>query len=158
MKIDEIANRIDRVSRHLYLSGAISDYDKLYEMGINIVINCRAEQHDDIVELTRRGIAYYWIPIMDFNGPRFDQLDSFIGILKENIETKRILVHCAVGVGRSAMLVLSYNMVMNKTPIERAIEELKDVRQIVVLSEVQEKKLRKYLKYLSNDRDIEKVV
>lgn len=43
----------------------------------------------------------------------------------------RILVHCAVGVSRSATLVLAYLMIRHHMPLVEAIKTVKDHRGII---------------------------
>lgn len=43
----------------------------------------------------------------------------------------RILVHCAVGVSRSATLVLAYLMIQHRMPLVEAIKTVKDHRGII---------------------------
>lgn len=126
--------------KNIALSGAIDDYGKLEKEDITSVVNCRAEQHDDICELSKRDIAYYWIPVVDEFSPRSSQIDTFLRIMRQK---KKVLVHCAVGRGRSAMLVAVY-LVSCGIPIKKALIMIKKRKRDVSLTEIQLKKLNSY--------------
>ncbi len=140
---------ITEITKNLYLSGAITNYESL-EGKIDIVVNCRSECHDAIDELTKKGIPYYWIPIADWGAPVHDQIETFLNIIRKYPD-KRVLVHCAQGKGRSAMLVvvavLEYFNRNVKTScgdgysIADAIKFVKEKRPIVDLTRAQIDKL-----------------
>ena len=83
--------KIDWIDNKLGVSGAIDNYNLLEKENIKAVINVRAELHDDMNELTKRMIQYYWIPIPDWSGPRSAQIRLFIDLV-DNIKGK-VLVH-----------------------------------------------------------------
>jgi len=131
------------INDNLAISGAIDSYEKLSELGIDIVVNIRAEQHDDIPTLTTRGISYYWIPVSDYFEARTFQIQSFVNIIKKN-PNRKILVHCALGIGRSAMLICAYLIETKSMSVDESVEYLTDLRPIVRLSPPQINKLRIY--------------
>ena len=51
--------------------------------------------------------------------------------LRLSVFTGRILVHCAVGVSRSATLVLAYLMLYHRLTLVEAIKKVKDHRGII---------------------------
>lgn len=131
---------IDQLNDNIYLSGAIEDYNRLTELGITTVINLRAEQHDDVWELTKRGISYFWIPMADGAAPRSDQIRAFLE-LSDGVYFK-ILVHCTAGKGRTGFMAAAY--LLNKNPslsIQEAIKYTIERRPVVDLTEPQLKKL-----------------
>jgi len=130
--------KIDYIDDKLAVSGAIDNYDKLVELGITMIINLRAEQHDDICELTKRNISYYWIPITDWHAPRSDQIDTFLNIINNN---DKILIHCAVGKGRTGFFAVVYLIDKYKLSIDDAVKRAKDARPIIDLTPAQVRKL-----------------
>lgn len=132
--------KIDWIDDRLAISGYISDYDTLISENIDIVVNVRSECHDDINELSKRGISYYWIPTVDYLAPRTDQFDTFKRIIYKNYDS-RILVHCESGRGRSATFIVSYLIDDYNLSLKKAIDVLKEQRDIVSLTEFQMKKL-----------------
>lgn len=129
---------IDWIDDKLAVSGAIDNYDELVELGITMIINLRAEQHDDICELTKRNIAYYWIPVADWGAPRSDQIKTFLDIIDRD---DKILVHCAVGKGRTGFFAVAYLIDKYKLSIEDAVKRAKEARPIIDLTPAQARKL-----------------
>ena len=83
--------KIDWIDDKLAISGAVDDYDILVKKGITMVVNIRNEQHDDICELTKRNISYFWIPVSDWSAPRSDQIENFLELVENRNE--KTLVH-----------------------------------------------------------------
>jgi len=136
--------KIDWIDDKIAMSGAIGNYDELVKQGITMVINVRTEQHDDIWELTKRNISYFWIPIADWNAPRSDQIENFLELVEDRDD--KILVHCAVGKGRSAFLVVSYLISKYKLSIEDAVKKAKKARSAIDMTPAQIKKLKIHFK------------
>ena len=132
--------KIDDVDSKLSISGSIDNYDLLVKHKIHSVINLKGESHDDINELTKRRIAYYWIPIPDWQAPRSAQIKLF-NELMNNIKG-RVLVHCEVGMGRSVCLCISY-LIENKIvdTIKDGIEYMNKIRSISKMWNTQLNKL-----------------
>lgn len=139
---------ISKITEKLFLSGSILDYNLLNELGITAVINVKSEQHDDIYELTSREIAYFWIPISDHNSPRLEQIDTCMRIINKY---DKILLHCSVGRGRSAMLVACWILKENKfSTVEECISFITNIRPTISLTNNQYNKLCNYFKRLNN--------
>jgi protein-tyrosine phosphatase len=139
--------KIDWVDDKMGISGAIDDYDELIRNNVKAVINLRSEMHDDVLELSKRGIAYYWMPIVDNLAPsRTFHIPIFYRILEETKEN-RVLIHCTQGMGRSACFVIMYLMDKMNISSEDAYKHLKKVRPIVNLTKEQRRKINKYKGY-----------
>lgn len=131
---------ISWINEHIALSGAIENYNALDK--VDIVINCRSEQHDDICELTKRGIAYYWIPIVDGDAPTSSQIDVCLSLMNINPD-QNILVHCNEGRGRSAVMVIAY-FVPFVGSVKNALNFVTERRPAVALRHAQDAKLYEY--------------
>ncbi|XP_074784805.1 dual specificity protein phosphatase 26 isoform X1 [Athene noctua] len=78
------------------------------------------------------GIRYLGIEAHD--SPSFDMSPYFYpaaDFIHQALNEGRILVHCAVGVSRSATLVLAYLMIRHHMPLVEAIKTVKDHRGII---------------------------
>ena len=136
---------ISWITGKIGLSGSIDNYNQLVDERITAVINVR-EQQDDIVELSNRGIAYYWFPIPDHSAPRSDQINAFIQLTERLAhDGEKILVHCAVGRGRSAMLVMLYLIIHYGWTDKKAYDFVIGIRPSVALTKMQHEKLTSYL-------------
>jgi len=132
---------ITKITDNVYLSGAITNYEQLDD--IDVVINCRSECHDAVDTLSKMGISYFWIPVPDWGAPVHEQCTTFLNIIRD-CQFKNVLVHCAQGRGRSAMLVMLAVVDANygEMSVDEAINFVKEKRPIVSLTEIQERKLR----------------
>jgi protein-tyrosine phosphatase len=132
--------QIDKIDDKLYLSGSITNYEYLKELGITAVINCRAECHDDVYELTKMGIAYYWLPIVDNLAPSISiHYPPFENILRRE---ERVLTHCQQGAGRSASLVVMYLIKFYNLKPQEAMDRLGEIRPITkLMTETQVEKI-----------------
>jgi atypical dual specificity phosphatase len=132
---------ITHIKDNIWLSGSIDNYLQLKENDIRHVINIKSESHDDINELTKLGIAYYWIPTGDYFAPRAGQVKTLIYLLK-NIEGG-VLIHCEEGRGRSAFMVICYLVEICNIQLQKSINLVKEKRPIVSLTDSQLDKLKK---------------
>jgi len=124
------------------LSGSIMDYNILVDLHIDAVINLKSEQHDDVWELTRRGIAYYWIPVVDWGAPRNDQIAVALELARAY---PRVLIHCTQGRGRSATIVAAILLENNPTwTYENAWNFITAKRDKVTPTNIQRQKLVSY--------------
>jgi len=116
--------KIDWIDDKLGITTTIDNYNDLVD--VNAVFNVRGEYHDDIYELTKRGIAYYWIPIPNWLPPTKGQIDTFLKVVKDS--KGKIIVHCEYGIGRSGVLVIAY-LIENKivNTLEEAFKYMKDL-------------------------------
>jgi protein-tyrosine phosphatase len=131
---------IDWIDEKVAISGVIENYGGLEEEGITTVINVMAEQHDDVRALSKRGIAYFWIPVVDGQQPRTHQIATFLHILKMNNKEK-MLIHCELGRGRSAFFGVCYLIDKYELSLFDAIDRLKKLRPIISLTPSQRKQL-----------------
>jgi len=134
--------KIDYVDKKLAISASIDDYDSLCGE-ITMVVNLRSEQHDDIYELTKRGISYFWIPIADWGAPRADQIELFLSLMKYSKGT--VLLHCAMGKGRTVMLAIAYLLDKGLVKsIEEGEEWIKNINHFPDMWVTQRDKLKKH--------------
>jgi protein-tyrosine phosphatase len=135
--------KIDHIIDNIYLSGAIENYNELVDIGIAVVINMKAEQHDDIMALTKKRISYFYIPVPDSNAPRLDQIRQFLDLTKI-FKDYKILIHCELGIGRSAICVAFYIIEKKNNTPEEALKFLQSKRPEVSMTEIQFNKLKKF--------------
>ncbi|XP_077439063.1 LOW QUALITY PROTEIN: dual specificity protein phosphatase 13A-like [Vanacampus margaritifer] len=126
----------DEVWPNLYLGDMFMSQDKfgLWTLGINHVLNAShgklcCKGSDDFYGTT---VKYYGVPANDL--PTFDLSPFFYPaaafIDRALTSGGRILVHCAVGVSRSATLVLAYLMIQHHLSLLSAIKCVQQKRWI----------------------------
>ncbi|XP_073685033.1 dual specificity protein phosphatase 13A-like [Garra rufa] len=130
-------NHVDEVWPNLFLGdmSVANDRFSVWKLGITHVLNaahgkmhCQGSQH-----FYGSTVEYYGVPADDspsFNlSPYFHPCAHYI---KEVLSSpgERVLVHCAVGVSRSASLVLAYLMIHQHLSLLDAIKTVKEHRWI----------------------------
>ncbi|CAL9687963.1 unnamed protein product [Knipowitschia caucasica] len=126
----------DEVWPNLYLWDMFMSHDKfgLWQLGVTHVLNAShgklcCKGTDDFYGTT---VKYYGVPANDL--PTFDLTPFFYPaaeFIHQALATEgKLLVHCAVGVSRSAALVLAYLMIHHQMSLLSAIQHVQKKRWI----------------------------
>uniref|UniRef100_A0A3B3X420 Dual specificity protein phosphatase n=1 Tax=Poecilia mexicana TaxID=48701 RepID=A0A3B3X420_9TELE len=130
-------NHVDEVWPNLYIGdmSVANDRYSLWKLGITHVVNAAhgrmyCQGSHDFYGAT---VEYYGVPADD--SPSFDLSRYFLPTAEYihnslNTNGARVLVHCAVGVSRSASLVLAYLMIYHAYSLLEAINKVKECRWI----------------------------
>ncbi|XP_069812883.1 dual specificity protein phosphatase 26 [Dendropsophus ebraccatus] len=131
-----IRNHADEVWPGLYLGNQeiAANKGELCRMHITHILNATHSRYRGGEEYYRgMYISYMGIDAQD--SPTFDMSVHFYPaadfIHRALRERGKILVHCAVGVSRSATLVLAYLMIYHRMTLVEAINTVKDRRGII---------------------------
>ena len=112
--------------------------------GIGSVLDLREEEGHDRATLTRPGLHYLRLPVTDGEAPSLEQLSRAADwVLAETAQDRRVLVHCRLGVSRSACLVCAVLLRMGY-PLAEAYELVKRSRPSAAFGERQLKVLQAY--------------
>lgn len=121
-----------KVLPFLYLSGAVCSQDRrvLDILNIKFILNATTECNN---MFAGQGIEYCRCSLIDDvrqdASAQFDVAIRFIDSARK--ANKAILVHCAYGVSRSATLVIAYVMHTNRWPYAKALQYVKQMREVV---------------------------
>ena len=89
------------------------------EHGVSAVVDLRGEARDDVELLAKHAIEFLHLPTIDFAAISPPRLHHGIGFVTRHLSSgRRVLVHCAHGIGRSALLGLCVLVEHGYTPID----------------------------------------
>ncbi|XP_043938995.1 dual specificity protein phosphatase 26 isoform X2 [Protopterus annectens] len=128
-------NHADEVWPGLYLGDQdiAADRHELRRLGITHILNaCHSRwrggpEYYEGMPITYNGIEAHDSPTFDMSVHFYPAADFVHQALKQG----KVLVHCAVGVSRSATLVLAYLMIHHNMTLVEAIKTVKDHRGII---------------------------
>ncbi|XP_012656793.1 dual specificity protein phosphatase 13 isoform X3 [Otolemur garnettii] len=131
-------NHVDEVWPNLFLGDAYAarDKSKLAQLGITHVINAAAGKFQvDTGAKFYRGMPLEYYGIEADDNPFFDLSVYFLPVARYirtalSVSQGRVLLHCAMGVSRSATLVLAFLMICENMTLVEAIQTVQAHRDI----------------------------
>ncbi len=150
---NEYARRTDKVpplqkiQENLFLACRMSGkhVDLLNENNITAILDVTAEFDGLDYTALREDYRYLNIPVLDHTSPTSEQLLHAINWLNQRIKAKRnVVVHCALGRGRSVLVVAAYLLAKDDSlTVEEAMRRINSVRQTARLNKKQLSALEK---------------
>lgn len=146
---------IQRIDHNLYLARRLlpSDIPALKEQGIDAVLDVTAEFSSLNLSLFHgefeQEIRYLNIPVLDHSVPSKNQLLQALHWLDrchKNNET--VIVHCALGRGRSVFVVAAY--LLCKSPGKSINDIMQKIQSIRMTSRLNKKQYKRLVKYQKN--------
>jgi hypothetical protein len=129
-----------------------SQWDALFDAGVGAVLEIRAEGQDDASLLEARGIPYRREEVVDHGAPTLAELYEMVKWVRLQMEERRkVLVHCRMGLGRSAMVACA-TLIALGFPLNVAYSMLRKVRPNVQLSPMQVNALESLTVLLNSER------
>jgi hypothetical protein len=115
------------------------------QLGIDRVVDLRAERGDDEQVLNQHGIELLRLPTEDARAISQPMLDEGVAWIRaQRARGHKVLVHCQYGIGRSALLALCALAADGLEPLE-ALRRLKAAREVVSPSPEQLQAFRAWL-------------
>ncbi|GGF56184.1 diacylglycerol kinase family protein [Alteromonas lipolytica] len=145
-KTDKVPN-IQKIEDQLYLGTRLvsKDVEQLKHQGIDCILDVTAEF--DSLDWTsyRYDVDYLNIPVLDHTSPTTEQLHLALNWIDQHLrEDRKVLVHCALGRGRSVLVMAAYLLARNNTlSIVDVMNKIQSVRATARLNKSQLKSLTK---------------
>jgi diacylglycerol kinase family enzyme/protein-tyrosine phosphatase len=142
---------IQRVNDKLFIGDRVtpSDAPVLIEKQINAVLDVTAEFESLNWAASLENITYLNIPVLDHAIPtEEDLLRAVIWIKNQQVHNGSVLVNCALGRGRSALVVAAFLLSRTKNnDVPDVLEDLKALRKTIRLNKRQRKLLMKVVEH-----------
>lgn len=129
---------IQRIDDDLYLACRLfpSDVDYLQEINVKAILDVTAEFDGLDWTATSEELAYLNVPVLDHQSPTEEDLLSAVNWIENQRRANRgVVVHCALGRGRSVLVMAAY--LLSKNPdmsVRQAIVKIQDVRETARLN------------------------
>ncbi len=121
--------------QHLFLSAGIEDWKPILDHGINVVVDLEGGVDHDVPTLANR-FLYIYLPIHDAEMPDMDRLHAVSKLGAELIRRgDRVLVHCGMGLNRSALMVAVILMYLGM-PQSQVVDHVRARRPGALYNEV----------------------
>ncbi len=97
-----------KLNDHVWRSGqpTAAGYKTLEELHVKTIVNLRVEypqEEQNVRDLVKVGVHYFWIPIKDQGVPTAEQARKFLDIVADPSNWP-VLVHCEGGEGRAGIM------------------------------------------------------
>ncbi|MCU8016427.1 dual specificity protein phosphatase family protein [Shewanella sp. SM72] len=140
---------MQRIDEHLYLGCRLfsADLEKIKANKITAILDVTAEfdgldwsQFEDHIE-------YLNIPILDHSVPTSAQLNQAVNWLHRQVrDNKQVLIHCAMGRGRSVLVLAAYLVCKDKQQyFAEVLQQIKQIRKTAGLNKWQLRALDRML-------------
>ncbi|WP_417669798.1 diacylglycerol kinase family protein [Pseudoalteromonas tetraodonis] len=138
---------IQQINDNLFLACRLfpSDIDTLKENGITAILDVTCEFDGLEWTSTQENISYLNIPVLDHSVPTHSQLNQAINWIHHHIKKdRRVVVHCALGRGRSVFVMAAYLLSQNKeADVHDILAQIKETRETANLNKHQLRHLAK---------------
>ncbi|MBB1331947.1 MAG: diacylglycerol kinase (ATP) [Pseudoalteromonas rhizosphaerae] len=138
---------LQQINEHLFLACRLfpSDIDTLKDNGITAILDVTCEFDGLEWSSTQENINYLNIPVLDHRVPTRSQLNQAINWIAHHIkDNRRVVVHCALGRGRSVFVMAAYLLSQNKeADVHQVLAQIKETRETANLNKHQLRQLVK---------------
>lgn len=140
---------IQRIEPGLFLAARLTpaDVEALHEHEIDAVLDVTAEFESLNVSLVGEGVEYLNVPVLDHAYPDFPTLLQAVRwIESQRKQNRSVVVHCALGRGRSVMIMVAYLLARDPDKsIAEVMEQIQSIRHRARLNSSQYKALQEYI-------------
>lgn len=124
-----------------------NNWKEIVDLGITAVVNLRTENQD--VFGTPPPLAYLWLPTEDHTDPTPEQLLMGAQLIHTLVKNgHRVLIHCKMGIHRSATMVVAY-LIYSGLDKAEAIRQLRQNGSRLYGTEENHETLDKFIELIS---------
>lgn len=118
----------------LFVSGEIDDWDAVFERAIDTIVDMDRDVDPGVPDAPN-SILYVYFPILDENLPDLRKLDALGRLVADLVsEGHRVLVHCRMGLNRSALVIATALTYLGMNGAE-ALSHLRGIRPGALFNE-----------------------
>lgn len=132
---------LQQINEHLFLACRLfpSDIETIKEEGITAILDVTCEFDGLEWTSTQENINYLNIPVLDHSVPTRSQLNQAINWIDHHVKKdRRVIVHCALGRGRSVFVMAAYLLSQNKdVDAHQVLAQIKETRETANLNKRQ---------------------
>lgn len=141
---------IQKISPNLYLACRLfpSDITFLKKQGVSAILDATAEFDGLNWSADDEHLAYLNVPVLDHRSPHLEDVQKAMSWMRHYInQDKGVVVHCAMGRGRSVLIVAAYLLATGQAEtVDDALRRINDTRATARLNKSQSKALTKMYK------------
>ncbi|WP_018981625.1 diacylglycerol kinase family protein [Salinimonas chungwhensis] len=138
---------IQQIDDNLFLACRLfsKDIEQMKENGLTAILDVTAEFDGLDWTAYQLDLAYLNIPVLDHTSPTEDQLNTAINWIDQQIDSgRKVVVHCALGRGRSVLTMAAYLLAKDSTlSVIDALNKIQSVRSTARLNKGQMRALKK---------------
>ncbi|GGW87680.1 diacylglycerol kinase family protein [Alteromonas halophila] len=132
---------IQQIDENLFLACRLfgSDVDTLLDYDVQAILDVTAEFDGLDWSAYQSDCTYLNVPVLDHTSPTMEQLNTAINWIDQQIDAgRKVVVHCALGRGRSVLIVAAYLLAKDDTlSVKDALNKIKSVRDTARLNKRQ---------------------
>lgn len=141
---------IQEINQQLFLACRLfpSDIDYLRKMGVTAILDVTAEFDGLDWSAKNEQLDYLNLPVLDHKSPHPQELVKAIHWIENHISTSNaVVIHCALGRGRSVLVMAAYLLSKNKSlTVAQALEKIQGIRSTAGLNKAQLRALLQFKK------------
>ena len=138
---------IQKINENLFLACRLfpSDLDFLQEEGVGAVLDATSEFNGLKWSAKLDDLNYLNIPILDHRAPKESEVLKAVKWIRHNVNAgNRVVIHCALGRGRSVFILAAYLLASRDVnSVDEALSVINKTRQTARLNKRQRRALQK---------------
>ena len=141
------------ITKHVLLAGGgISEenWQEVIDLGVTAVVNLRGE-HQDAFGMPHP-VAYLWLPTPEIGTPTAEQLFLGAQLIDSLVKNdQRVLVHCKMGIHRSATQVVAY-LIYSGLSKDEALWKFRDKGPRLFGSDEDHETLDRFIEFMNHNQ------